>query len=186
MDYPNALGVVNEALAMLGQTKLMTEVSTENSDPNHRALASLYDSTRIEVLLAHPWNFALREITIGGSLEVQVPGDCLRVLSLRDLYGNEVEHRRIGRALKCAQPCEVLRYLADDDEPDGWDRWVRQALVHRLASKFARPLKGSLQERQLQYQAFTLAIREAKAVNASEDYGKLQNNFARDVIEGRA
>lgn len=186
MIYPHALGVVNEALAMLGQTKLMDAVDTDAADPNHRALASLYDSSRVEVLLAHPWNFALREITVGGAMSVQVPGDCLRILSLRDLYNNEVEHRRVGREMKCAQPCETLRYLCDDEEPDSWDRWVRQALVHRLASKFARPLKGSLQERQLQDQAFELAMQKAMEINAAEDYGKVKNSFARDVIDGRA
>jgi hypothetical protein len=185
MIYKHALHVVNEALALLGQTKMMDHVDTESQDPIWRALASLYDSTRKDVLLAHPWNFALREVNAGDTTRVQLPGDCLMIRSMKDIDGVEIEHTRIGHEVKCTTPCHTMRYTRDDDEPDSWDHWVRQVLVYRLACEFSLPVKGSLQRDQRMEQKLKVAMDKAVEINSAEVYGRIQDTYARDIIDGK-
>lgn len=195
MIYPYATDVVREALAVLGQTDLPTQVDTADADPKRRVFAALYESSRKRVLLAHPWNF-LRVIapTSSGLLTrsregkplyaTAMPGDCLRLLGVRDTLGDPVAHRRIGGEIQSVAPLGIIEYIRDEPDPERWDPWVRRALVVRLAADFARPLKGSMAERQLQEQAYAEALREAIKINALEDSAARRHRYARDVLDG--
>lgn len=195
MQYPYAVSVVQEALSALGQTDLPSVVDTSDADPKRRVFAILYESARKKVLLTHPWNF-LRVIqpTSSGELgrtkegrrlyATPIPGDCFRLLGARDENGDPVAHRRIGQELQSEAPIGTLEYLRDEPDPERWDPSVRKAFVIRLAADFARPLKGSMQERQLQEQAYQTAIQEAIKVNALEDSAARRHRYAKDVLDG--
>lgn len=196
MQYPYAVSVVQEALATLGQTDLPEVVDTADADPKRRVFATLYESARKKVLLEHPWNF-LRVIqpTASGELgrtregrrlyATSIPGDCFRLLGARDENGDPVAHRRIGQELQSEAPLGTIEYLRDEPDPERWDPSVRKAFVLRLAADFARPLKGSMMERDLQERAYQLALQQAIKVNALEDSGTRTHRYARDVLEGR-
>lgn len=195
MVYPFATDVVREALAVLGQTDLPETVDTADTDPKRRVFATLYESARKRVLLAHPWNF-LRCVSPTASGELgrtregrplymtPLPGDCLRLLGARDENGEAVAHRRIGQELHSESPLAVLEYLRDEPDPERWDPWVRKALVCRLAADYARPLKGSMMERDLQEKAYQEALQEATKVNALEDASVRRHRYAKDVLDG--
>lgn len=195
MVYPYATDVVREALATLGQTDLPTAVDTADADPKRRVLATLYESARKRVLLAHPWNFLRVVAPVGSGLLARTvegrrlwstpfPADCLRLLGARDRMGDPCAHRRIGMEIQSDSELGAIEYLRDEPDPERWDPWVRKALVLRLAAEFARPLKGSMQERQLQEQAYAEAIQEAIKVNALEDSATRRHRYARDVLDG--
>lgn len=195
MIYPYATDVVREALAVLGQTDLPTAVDTADADPKRRVLATLYESARRRVLIAHPWNFLRVVLPIGSGLlhrtregralwSTTLPADCLRLLGARDRNGDPCAHRRIGMTIQSDVPIGSLEYLRDEPDPERWDPWVRKMLVLRLAADFARPIKGSLQERQLQEQAYAEAHQEAIKVNALEDSATRRHRYARDVLDG--
>lgn len=190
MEYPNGLGVCNEAISVIGSNKLMTVVDTEAKDPTVRNLAMLYESARKLVLLEHPWNFA-RVVEPAGASRCSdhrwlfpMPGNCLRLMGVYDRSGESVAHSRVGDLVYCEEEPHELHYVRDDDEPDVWDPWVRRALVHRLAADFARPLTGSMQERDLQEQAYANALQKAKTVNSQEDAGQRRRDYAQRVIYG--
>ena len=184
MQYPYAVSVVQEALATLGQTDLPETVDTADADPKRRVFATLYESARKKVLLEHPWNF-LRTREGRRLYATSIPGDCFRLLGARDENGDPVAHRRIGQELQSEAPIGTLEYLRDEPDPERWDPAVRKAFVLRLAADFARPLKGSMMERDLQERAYQLALQQAIKVNALEDSGTRTHRYARDVLEGR-
>jgi hypothetical protein len=189
MIYKHALNVVNEAISMIGSNRLMTTVDTDAEDPTLRNLALLYNSARVIVLLEHPWNFARAIEPAAATLQGQVylcslPGDCLRLMSVYNAEGQAIAHDRIGSLIRCTEAPSEIWYLRDDDNPDLWDPWVRRALVHRLAADFARPLTGSMIERDLQETAYNNALVKAKTVNAQEDQRVMKPTFAHDVING--
>lgn len=195
MIYEFAIDVVREALSTLGQTDLPETVDTADKDPKRRVFATLYETARKKVLLEHPWNF-LRVIlpTASGELgrtkegrrlyATTIPGDCFRLLGARDENGDPVAHRRVGQELQSEAPIGTLEYLRDDPDPERWDPSVRRALVLRLAADYARPLKGSMMERELQENAYREAIQQAIKVNALEDSGSRSHRYARDVLAG--
>ncbi len=197
MIYPYALPVVQEAFAMLGQTKIPQTVDTEQEDPNFRACSMLYESARRRVLLAHPWNFLLRSLPAASSLlrigpgntalyACALPGGCLRLLGARGPDGEPVGHVLEGRRILSERRICSLDFLADEEDPEQWTPWVRKVLVHRLAADFSRPVKGSMNDRQLQEQAFTQALEEAMRLNARESSPTRSMRYAHDLLRGIA
>lgn len=197
MIYPYALPVVQEAFAMLGQTKIPQTVDTEQEDPNFRACSMLYESARRRVLLAHPWNFLIRSAMAasaalaarpdGSALYAcDTPGGCIRVLGAVGRDGTPVGHRLEGRRIISEEPVFAVRFIRDEEDPEQWAPWVRKVLVHRLAADFSRPVKGSMNDRQLQEQAFAQAMEEAMRINARESSPVRARHYARDLIRGIA
>lgn len=190
MIYPEALNVVQEAFAMLGQSAMPTVVDDEQENPTFRDCCRLYNGIRKALLTAHPWNFATAAKPISGSPAgigtylVPIPGDCLQVLRLEDENGREIVRQRVGKMLRTeTMPCRIV-YIRDDEEPDEWDPWARKAFVHRLAADFSRIVKGSMQERDLQEHAYANALAEAKRTNSQEVYATSSRTYADRLING--
>lgn len=191
MEYPYALNVVQQAFAILGQSSRPTVVDDEQDNPTFRDCSMLYEGIRKAILACHPWNFA-RAIQPVSSAEVApnkyltpIPGDCIRILKLTDEMGDELERTRSGNFLYSEAPASSLIYIRDEEDPACWDEWARKALIHRLAADFSRIVKGSLQERQLQEDAYNLALAEAKRLNSQEEYTNTKPSYADNVFEGR-
>lgn len=207
MEYPYALNVVQEAFAILGQSSLPEIVDDEQDNPTFRDCSRIYDTIRKAVLTAHPWNFALVKKRVNSAVEwetrrraeagavtsylteqriyiTEIPPDCLLLLRLENCLGDEVERTRYGNLLHTKEEVAEIIYLRDEEDPDVWDPWARKALVHRLAADFARIVKGSLQERQLQEEAYNHAIADAKRVNSQEGFGRVSKTYADRLIRG--
>lgn len=191
MEYPYALNVVQEAFAILGQSSLPQVVDDEQENPTFRDCSRIYDQIRKAVLTAHPWNFATVKAGISSAFIydkqqflLALPGDCLQLLRLENRWGDEVERTRYGKDIYTKEEAVEVVYIRDEEDPDTWDPWARKALVHRLAADFSRIVKGSLQERQLQEEAYNLAMAEARRVNSQEGFNKVAKNYADRLIRG--
>lgn len=191
MEYPDALKVVQEAFGLLGQSSIPTVVDDEQDNPTFRDCSRLYNQIRKAVLTAHPWNFAIARMPISSSATgvgdqylFTLPGDCLQLLRVEDRFGQEVERTRYGNMIYTEGEAVTVIYIRDEEDPESWDPWARKALVHRLAADFARIVKGSMQERQLQEEAYNLAIAEAKRVNSQEGFTKVNKDYADRLIRG--
>lgn len=190
MEYPYALNVVQQAFAILGQSSRPTIVDDEQDNPTFRDCSMLYEGIRKAILACHPWNFARCILPVASALNSNgqyvtvVPGDCVRVLKLTDDMGDELERTRSGNFLYSATPAKTLVYIRDEEDPACWDEWARKALVHRLAADFARIVKGSMQERQLQEDAYNLALAEARRLNSQEEYSNTKPSYADDILAG--
>jgi hypothetical protein len=191
MEYPYALNVVRQAFAILGQSSRPSVVDDEQENPTFRDCSMLYEGIRKAILACHPWNFArcIQPVNSASANNGQyltvVPGDCVRVLKLLDARGEELERTRSGNYLYSETPATTLVYIRDEEDPACWDEWARKALVHRLAADFSRIVKGSLQERQLQEDAYNLALAEAKRLNSQEEYVNTKPSYAEDLLTGR-
>lgn len=178
--------------AVLGQSSVPAEVDDEQDNPTFRDCSRLYEGIRKAVLTAHPWNFATKRMPAAasnsgdGEYMTVIPGDCLQVLRLEDASGEEIPRNRAGRMLYTQEEPKRIVYIVNDEEPDGWDPWARKALVHRLAADFARVVKGSMQERDLQEGYYEKCLGEAKRVNSQEGYAHVRRTYADKVILGEA
>lgn len=193
MEYPYALNVVQEAFAILGQSSLPQVVDDEQENPTFRDCSRIYNQIRKAVLTAHPWNFATvrtgiaaAAIGAGNQYVCALPGDCLQLLRLENRRGEELERARYGNTVYTEGEAVTIVYLRDEEDPEVWDPWARKALVHRLAADFSRIVKGSLQERQLQEEAYTIALLEAKRVNSQEGFTTVSKSYADKLIRGEA
>lgn len=196
MVIPYALDVVNEALAGMGQTKTMTVVATgvdEQPDPVHRMLALLYNPSRKKVLMEHPWSFAMRDVRsisiwrTDFESYVYVPWDSIRIVRVRDESGEDVPFRISGTSIICQRPADnpmYITYVADVENPEEWDSAVRNVLVCRLRMDFARPLKASIAELQIQQNAYAEALALAKKYESSQSSGVRRNPYANGVLSG--
>lgn len=190
MEYPYATKVVQEAFAILGQSSMPSVVDDEQDNPTFRDCSRLYDNIRKAVLTAHPWNFATELLpTTGNEIDnemyiVSIPGDCLQVLRLENALGEEIERVRYGNTFRTREVPSAIVYIRDDEDPEMWDPWARKALVHRLAADFSLIIKGAMRERQLQEEAYNIALIEAKRVNSQEGYAQVKRSYADKLING--
>lgn len=143
----STIHVCNLALAKLGARTI--ESLTENSK-EARLCALFLDSSRDELLRAHPWNFAAARATLarlseppafGYARAFQLPPDCLRV---RRLNGDvravfEIE----GRQLLTDQDQARILYTARVEDPTRFDPLFVQALAARLAAELCVPIAKS-------------------------------------------
>lgn len=181
----SVIQVCNRALTKLGAARI---VSIDDDVKAARALKSAFDDVRDDELRGHRWQFAMRRITLaalstapafGYAYQYQVPPDFLRLDMVDDRFPDAVMDNYIGAetldyALEgnliltdIAAPLK-LRYVAQITDPTAWDANFREALACRLAAELAEDLTQSNQKRQLAWQEYDRAIRQAIRSNAIE------------------
>lgn len=192
------LSYVNEALTDLGQTDLLTGLDTSASDPRERRCAIAYEKARLAVLTQVEWNFARATAPAAsypteeherGGFGTPLPGDCLRLLSATDAYGEEPLREVIGDTIFSAVPLDRLEYLRDIPDPRRWGSKAQCLLVVALAAAYAKIVKGSFNELQMREQLYTKALKEARIENARENRRPKQHvggNYYVDVMRGTA
>lgn len=195
--HPSALAAVNQALVMLGQDVVITELSTTSSDAHTRKAAYVYESSRMRVLRDHAWRFASMEMRTAGIGSCD-PADALRcrypippkMVALRGCFdhaGLSLQCRLTATQICTDRPVARIVYTADIADLDKWTPEAYGVLVQRLAADLAKPITGRINERQMQEQAYAEVLANAKLHDAREanvEYDAYGSNHYADVMCG--
>lgn len=143
--------ICNSALVKVGSDSI-----TALTDNSKRArLCNLrYGDCRDEVLYAHPWNFAVKRVTLAKTAntpayeytyEYQLPSDVGRVLNTdaSDTLGPSVAWAREGDKILTDESTLKIRYIAKITDVSLFNDMFKEVLALRIAMDIAYPLTQS-------------------------------------------
>ena len=176
----------NRALTLCGARRITS--LTESSEPA-AILNEEYDNSRRELLVGHPWNFALKRIALGldvttpafgFSYRFQLPSDCLRVISTS--YVGYTEFQIEGRYLLSNESEASIRYISDITDISMFSKPFEVALAYMLADLICFKISGNAALADRINKAATQKLREARSYDAQEGSAPMtENNIFRDV-----
>ncbi len=197
--------ICNQALLHLKNSKLITDVDTDNTAQSN-AFLTFYDDALLEMLREFDWPFAKRYVALAlveedpedgveWGFSYRWPADCERARYLTDGNLNpSAQHPRIafevggdgtGRLIYTNESDAVLVYTADVDDVTVMSARFRRALSYKLAYLVAPVLcgedRGGLgQKAQMNYE---MEMSRAKAEYANERQHEAPPES--EFIEGR-
>lgn len=165
------VGIMNRALGLVGDEPITSP--TEDSEPA-RIMNRFYDDSRRAVLRAHPWNSAVRRISLaklsaspawGFDNQFQLPAEALRVLQVsKEKSTFKIEGRRL---LSDSDTVEIL-YIKDITDPNEFDPLLLDVFAARLASDVAYRLTASRTLASDLWEMYLAKLREARKIDAQE------------------
>lgn len=188
------VGICNLALSHIGQRSIS---AINESSAEAAACRQFYDRDRRAVLRAHPWNFALRVVTLAASVEdpeygytyrYKLPTDCLRPVELTNLAEMSADPvlqlTDANRARKLAEASAAfklmgkdlltnvegakLAYVKDETDPNQFDELFLEALSFRIAADLAGVLPESPDWQKNMIEMYERSLASARAVDAAE------------------
>ena len=182
----NSVEIVNSALTKLGAARIM---SLDDNVKEAREMHALYDLRRDALLRAHNWSFSMKRTSLpalvdapawGYTYAYQLPGDCLRVVQVGDLWvipgfadyigGPDNEPYKIeGRTIVTDWSAPLkIRYIYRVTDTSLHDALFNEALASDLAYQACEALTQSNSKREAASYDFGEAIRKAVRANAIE------------------
>ena len=141
--------ICNMALRRLGAERI-----TSLADTTKRAKLcnDAYTLVRDRVLRSHPWNFAMRRVTLaklvttpefGFDNEFQLPSDCLRVIRIDDYEPEEINYVVEGDKLLIDEPSVKISYISKVTNTAEYEANFIQVLAWELALELSYGLNQS-------------------------------------------
>lgn len=169
-----AVSICSNALLMLGDKPIN---SLEEASDRARLAANLWPDLRDFVLRSHPWNCAIKRVTLNPQAAAPdfdygysflLPGDWLRTLQVGRV-GERPEYRIEGRTILMHENTCRLRYVFRNDNPSTWDALLVHAMTAVMKAAFAYPVTQAGSMEQLAQSILQPILREARAVDGQED-----------------
>lgn len=169
-----AVSICSNALLMLGDKPIN---SLEEASDRARLAANLWPDLRDFVLRSHPWNCAIKRVTLNPaatapdfdfSYAFTLPGDWLRTLQV-GRTGERPEYRIEGRQILMHEGVCRLRYIWRNDNPAIWDALLVHAMTMVMKAAFAYPTTQAGSIEQLAQSILQPILRQARAVDGQED-----------------
>lgn len=172
--------VCSNALLMLGENPINSFDDGANTGGLDRARIAkdLWPSTRDSLLRSHPWNCAIKRVTLspmavapdfGFTYQYQLPGQWLRNVEINGKTANEVDYLTESTRLLINENPVYLRYVWQNTDVASWDPMLVEAAEIAMAMKMAYAISQSTQREQaLRQQLFDL-LRTARAVDGQDD-----------------
>lgn len=182
--------ICNRALQTLG-ARPITDIG--DGSKNAQQCAICYDSLRLAILEAHPWNFAtvfaslastaapVNPAPAGSNLKnyfvYTLPSDFIRVVAVnpqgtswlfdtQNYIKDQDYFLQNGTILTWVGPSLPLRYVRDFQNTGRMSPLFREALAMLMAANMAEAITQSNTKKQAAAQAYSAAIEEAKKSNA--------------------
>jgi hypothetical protein len=170
----SVVGICNSALLKLGSERI-----SSLSDDNKRAIAcnERWEVVRDEVLMDHPWNFALKRAelsedatapTWGFDSRYPLPADCLRVLKTEDDDYGRVPWKVEGRYILTDATEMKILYIAQITDPTYYTPKFAEVAALRLAADLAYHLAQSITLAQEILNVYRLMLADARMTDAQE------------------
>ncbi len=136
-----------------------------------------YDPARLATLEAHPWNFAIKRVSLAEDAaytlvfeydnRFPLPADCLRVICTDWEYlGWSLPYRVEGRYLMTNEATVMIEYIADIEDPNQFSPTFVDCLSERLAAELAVPLTDSTAKEEASWRKYTEKLLEARHSDA--------------------
>lgn len=174
MSTATPVSICSNALLMLGEAPLS---SFDDDSDRARLAANLWPTARDYVLRRHPWNCAIKRLTLNPDAEAPdsdyarkftLPGDCLRVLSVGQQY-EVVDYRIESGKILCDEATLVLRYIWRNENTASWDAGLVWGMTLVMRAVFAYSTTQSASMEQLVETVLRQVLKEARAVDGTED-----------------
>lgn len=170
--------IINQALVKLG----VATISDRTDDaPQARVANRTFDELRDDMLRDHPWNWAIKRVSITSSTTdpawgfdnaYTLPSDYMRLLELYNpsRYDYRIESTSDGKVIvtDLGSPIKI-RYVAHVTSVDQWDVKFREALSARCAAEWAEALTENETLAAKLQKEYVVKLRDAKAVDGQED-----------------
>lgn len=167
----NQISICNSALIKVGADR----ISSITQDTRSAVLLNaIWDQVRDAVLRAHPWNFAIKRVTLnptGTAPEYEydyafdLPNDCLRVL---EHQYNDVDFIVENGQILTDEATFPCRYIYRNDDPSDWDACFAEALSWRLARELAYAITQSSTLADQCEKSYMKALAEARSMDGTE------------------
>lgn len=184
--------ICNEALSIAGSPVMIRDFQ---EDPSEVAVLCrlMYKTAVNDVLGSHDWDFACVEEPLMSSCDmgvfrITVPEDCLRVSSVRDENGLNLDTERVRghivvKGLSTSGRV-ILRYVTSDVRESDFPPGVRKAVSYRLAALIAGSISNATGggigvERAEQLAQSHLLVAMARDANDTQHSRKMDNPIER-------
>ncbi len=176
---PNNVDICNKALLKIGE-RFITSLLDDNTAA--RACNKAYQPCLTEMLISHPWNFALKRAALaadvatpvwGYSNQFTIPSDSLRLWRIENDPIRSVEGDKI--LINASGPLNVL-YIFNNQDTTQYSAKFIEALALRIAVEIVDSLTSSNTRKQTLYQELDAALSEAKRFDSQE-------NIPEDYVE---
>lgn len=180
------VAIANLALTKLGDLRILN--LTDNTKPA-REVNAVFDMARDYLQRRFSWRFCIKRANLAAdsgtplwdwSYQYQIPTDCLRILQVGQWYptpdlsdlistGGQ-EYVLEGKYILSNQAGPLkLRYLSRVTDPVQFDTAFDMAFSAYLAYLVAEPLTASAEQKQMAYQDYRNAVKDAVIANAIEN-----------------
>ena len=177
------VAIANLALTKLGDLRILN--LTDNTKPA-REVNAVFDMARDYLQRRFSWRFCIKRANLAAdtstplwdwSYQYQIPTDCLRILQVGQWYptpdlsdlistGGQ-EYVLEGKYILSNQAGPLkLRYLSRVTDPVQFDTAFDMAFSAYLAYLVAEPLTASAEQKQMAYQDYRNAVKDAVIANA--------------------
>lgn len=170
------VAICNSALAKLG-----VDFISDLTDETKAAILcnEQYDKKRQQLLRAHPWNFAIKRVSLAKTAttpefefdnEFQLPSDCLRVLKIDDegYIPNYPTWVIEGDKLLSSLDTVKIKYIADIEDVGLFDENFTEALAFLIASDLSYALVQSASLSKAMLELHDRVLRDARSFDAQE------------------
>ena len=155
--------IANRAFILLGSVERI--VSVDDGSPLALQVKDLWHESRRQLLVAHPWNCAIRRARLNRAGEVPafgysgqflLPSDNLRWLPWVQGDSDWFEGEEEGGFILSNEPGPInIRYIGDVEDVTKWSVHVQQLMAYRLAwdlCESATQMSGNVDEARLAYE----------------------------------
>lgn len=168
---PSQTRIVNKALVILGTAQRIGSIG--DGSPLAKQAEAVWDECRDEVLVEHPWNFAIARAALPANTDYvpeneyafayELPAQCLRWLPWRRDHGSHFEGEQEGRFIlsNAAAPIYV-RFIVRVEDMARWSIGFNAAMAAKLALYLAKSVTGQSGMMDRAQLAYDEALRSAK------------------------
>lgn len=170
----SAVQICSNALLLLGANTIN---SFDDEGDRVTLVANLWPNALDAVLRSHPWNCAVKRLTLAPdstapdfdyAYQFTLPGDCLRVLSC-GRKGEAQAYEIEGRKLLSDDDTIYLRYIRKNTDIPSWDALLVQAAEAYMAMTCAYPITKSASMVEAMNSLWTMKLRQARTIDGQEN-----------------
>jgi hypothetical protein len=168
----SATSICNSALIKIGAERI---ISLDADNDRARLCNEQYEKLRDEVLVSHPWNFAIKRAELAEDSDTPLfdfehqyplPSDCLRVLTT-DLP-SESEYAIEGRLILCNEPTLQIRYIQQVVDTSKFSKAFVEALAFRIAADIAYPITQKMSLMEDMHKLYDQFMSKARSYDSQE------------------
>lgn len=189
-----AVSICSNALIMLGENPInsFTEAASPGGLDRARIADNLWESVRDSLLRSHPWNCAIKRVTLspeattpefGFTYRYILPSDWLRNVEINGVMADDVDYMVEGRRILIDESALKLRYVYRNADPTTWDAMLVKAAELAMASEMAYPITQSSAKEEMMERRFERYMARARAVDGQSESPATLGSF--DILAAR-